>query len=69
MQPSAVAACDGYTRNAVTLRVPCALTLNSDAPDAWKRQAIDGRTMNEVKLNDEMLKVVPEFCYLGDMWL
>ena len=23
--------------------------------------------MKEVKINDEMLKAVPEFCYLGDM--
>ena len=32
-----------------------------------KLQPIDGRTMKEVKINDEMLKAVPELCYLGDM--
>ena len=32
-----------------------------------KAHSIDGRTMKEVKINDEMLKAVPEFCYLGDM--
>ena len=28
---------------------------------------IDGRTVNEVKVDDEKLDAVPEFCYLGDM--
>ena len=28
---------------------------------------IDGRTVKEVKVDDEKLEVVPEFCYLGDM--
>ena len=32
-----------------------------------KTRPFDGRTMWEVKINDEMLKAVPEFCYLGDM--
>ena len=36
-QSSEVDACGGYTRNAVTLRAPCTMTLNSGAPDAWKR--------------------------------
>ena len=61
-----VAACDVYTINSMTLRAPCALTLNSSAPNAWKRP-INGRTMEEVKINDEILKAVLEFCYLGDM--
>ena len=64
MQSSVVAACAGYTRNAVASRVPCALTLSSGAPDA---QPIDGRTVKEVKVDDEKLEAVPEFCYLGDM--
>ena len=29
-----------------------------------KAQPVDGRRMKEVKINDEMLKAVPEFCYL-----
>ena len=64
------AACGGCTRNAVALKAPCTLTLNSGAPDALiKALPIDGRTMKEeeVKINDKMLKAVPEFCYLGDM--
>ena len=28
---------------------------------------IDGRTVKEVKVDDEKLETVPEFCYLGDM--
>ena len=28
---------------------------------------IDGRTVKEVKVDDEKLEAVPEFCYLGDM--
>ena len=31
---------------------------------AWP---IDGRTVKEVKIDDEKLEAVPEFCYLGDM--
>ena len=31
---------------------------------AWP---IDGRTVKEVKVDDEKLEAVPEFCYLGDM--
>ena len=59
---SVVAACDGYTRNAVTVNVPdpvfrCVRCLA-------KAQPIDRRTMKEVKINDEMLKAVPELCYL-----
>ena len=35
---------------AVTLRDPCALTLNSGAPNAWKMHSlIDERTMKDVK--------------------
>ena len=37
---SEVAACDGYTRNAVSLRAPCTMTLNSGAPDAWKKHGL-----------------------------
>ena len=28
---------------------------------------INGRTVKEVKVDDEKLEAVPEFCYLGDM--
>ena len=34
MQSSVMAARAGYIRNAVALRDPCTLTLNSGAPDA-----------------------------------
>ena len=40
MQSSVVAASAGYTRNAVASRVPCTLTLISDAPDAWVRHGL-----------------------------
>ena len=40
MQSSVVAACAGYTRNAVASRAPCALTLISGAPDAWIRHSL-----------------------------
>ena len=40
MQSSVVAACAGYTRNAVTSRVPCAPTLISGGPDAWVRHSL-----------------------------
>ena len=30
-------------------------------------QPIDGRTVKGVKVDDEKLEVVQEFCYLGDM--
>ena len=32
-----------------------------------KTRSIDGRTVKEVKVDDEKLEAVPEFCYLGDM--
>ena len=32
-----------------------------------KARPIDGRTVKEVKVDDETLEAVPEFCYLGDM--
>ena len=32
-----------------------------------KARPIDGRTVKEVKVDDEKLEAVPEFCYLGDM--
>ena len=32
-----------------------------------KAQPIDGQTVKEVKVDDEKLEAVPEFCYLGDM--
>ena len=35
MQSLVVAVCAGYTRNAMTSRASCALTLISGAPDAW----------------------------------
>ena len=28
---------------------------------------VDGRTVKEVKVDDEKLEAVPQFCYLGDM--
>ena len=40
MQSSVVAACPGYTRNAVASRVPCALTLILAAPDDWVRHGL-----------------------------
>ena len=40
MQSSVVAACAGYTRNAVASRVPCTLTLISGASDAWVRHGL-----------------------------
>ena len=60
MQSSVVAACAGYTRNAVASRVPSALTLGKARPT-------DGRTVKEVLVDDEKLEAVQEFCYLGDM--
>ena len=32
-----------------------------------KARPIDGRTVKEVKVDDEKLEAVPEFCYLGNM--
>ena len=32
-----------------------------------KARPIDGQTVKEVKVDDEKLEAVPEFCYLGDM--
>ena len=32
-----------------------------------KARPIDGRTVKEVKVDNETLEAVPEFCYLGDM--
>ena len=40
MQSSVVAACTGYTSNAVASRVPCALTPISGVPDAWVRHGL-----------------------------
>ena len=40
MQSSVVAACSGYTRNAVASRVPCALPLISGASDALVRHGL-----------------------------
>ena len=39
MQSSVVAACAGYTRNAVASSIPCTLTLISGAPDACVRHS------------------------------
>ena len=53
-----VAACAGYTRNAVTSK---ALTLISGTPDTRAQHSL---------LNSERkkkLEAVSEFCYLGDM--
>ena len=32
-----------------------------------KNGTIDGRTVKELKVDDEKLEAGPEFCYLGDM--
>ena len=40
MQSSVVAAYVGYTRNAVALRAPCALTLIPGAPDTWEKHGV-----------------------------
>ena len=68
MQSSVVAASAGCIRNAMALRDPCALTLSSGAPDAL---GLLGLLMKEkfqrLRLENEKLEVVPEFCYLGDM--
>ena len=63
-----MAAYVGYTRNAVALWAFCALTLISSAPDGLgTARPIDGRTVKEVKVDDEKLDAFPELCYLGDM--
>ena len=36
-------------------------------PCLGKARPIDGRTLKEVKFDDEKLEAVPEFCYLGDI--
>ena len=63
-----VAVCAGYTRNAVASRGPlcpdhdfrCARCLGTARP-------IDGRTVKEVKVDEESLRLSQEFHYLGDM--
>ena len=32
-----------------------------------KARPIDGRLVKEVQVDDEIVKAIPEFCYLGDM--
>ena len=48
------------------LEPPRSMILISGAPD-YLEQPIFRRTVNEVKVDDEKLKVVLNFCYLGDM--
>ena len=50
--------------NAVTLRTPCALTLNSGAPDAWKMHSL---LMKEQWRRYKEVQAVTEFRYHGDM--
>ena len=63
-----MAACTGYTRNATGIKGP----LRPD-PDfrctrcLGKALTIDGRTVKELKVDDEKQETGPEFCYLGDM--
>ena len=60
MQSSVVAACDGNTRNAVTLRTPLRPDPDFRCPrclrTAW---LIIGRTVKEMKVDGEKLKAVP----------
>ena len=49
---------------AVTLRDPCALTLNSGAPDTWKMHSL---LMKEQRRRYKELKAVSEFRYLEDI--
>ena len=42
------------------LNFRCARCLGTARP-------VDGRLLKEVMIGDEILEVVPEFCYLGDM--
>ena len=63
-----VDACTGNTGNAVALWVRCTLILILGAPDALEQHChFIGRTVNEVKVDDEKLKTVLELCYLGDL--
>ena len=55
-----VAACAGYTRNAVTSK---ALTLISGAPDTRAQYSL----LNCESGKGRKRKAVSEFCYLGDM--
>ena len=58
-----VAACAGYTRNAVTSK---SLTLISGAPDTRAQHSLLNN-LRVVKVEKEKLEAVLEFCYLGDM--
>ena len=64
-----VAVCARYRkRKAMVSKAPCALTLISAAPDAWvqhESRHIDGRTIKGVKVDEEKLEAVSEFCYLS----
>ena len=57
-----VAACAGYTRNAVTSK---ALTLISGVPDTRAQRSLFNS--ESVKVEKEKLEAVSEFCYLGDI--
>ena len=67
MQFSVTDACAGYTRNTVAFRTPCSMIDFRCTRFLGTAQPIIGRTVNEVKVNDEKLKAVLKFCYLGDM--
>ena len=57
-----VAACAGYTKNAVTLK---ALTLISGAPDTRAQHSL--LNSESGKGCERKAEAVSEFCYLGDM--
>ena len=50
--------------------IECSLRRDHDfscASCLGKARPIDGRLVKEVLVDDETVKAVPEFCYLGDM--
>ena len=65
MQFSVTDACAGYTRYTVAFRT--SLLHDPDFRCARTAQPIIRRTVNEVKVDDEKLKAVLKFCYLGGM--
>ena len=68
MQSYVVAACAGYIRNAMASRVPCVHYPGFRCDRCLgTARPIDGRTVKEVKVDDETLEAVLEFFYLGDM--
>ena len=61
MQSHVVAICARYTRNAMSSRAPCALTLISGVPCLGTARPIDGRTVNRVKVDEKSLKLSQSF--------